>query len=309
LISSNWGGTFIQAWSSPDALAKCAHARKYEVEEIEGQYQTTPKIGDGPNPNQYSALWNAMIVPFLRTTIKGALWYQGENNAGDPADYTCQFPAMIADWRAKFVQQNNFPFFFVQLAPWTSDGGESIAETRYAQLTALTLPNVGFGTAVDLGDWNSTSGNIHPMDKQTVGKRLFAAAKNIAYGDTTSVWLGPITTSANATSAGPDVQVVVSFEDSTLNGGLVLLPEPVCPPINQTYCSWYHILLSDNNWYRATAEVRTIDGSTKLVLQVLNVFTGLQAVTVTYAWSAWPMCNLYNGAGVPAVPFKYDLAH
>eukprot|EP00026_Physarum_polycephalum_P008241 Phypoly_transcript_08320.p1 GENE.Phypoly_transcript_08320~~Phypoly_transcript_08320.p1 ORF type:complete len:348 (+),score=41.52 Phypoly_transcript_08320:40-1083(+) len=127
LVSSNWGGTYIQAWSPPAALAKC---------------NITTSIGNGNNAN--TVLYNAMIYPFLKMQIKGVLWYQAEQNYVDPQDYVCMFPTMIQFWRAYFGQE--FPFLFVQVST------PEPPQIRQAQLSALPLPGVGFATAVDLSD-------------------------------------------------------------------------------------------------------------------------------------------------------------
>jgi sialate O-acetylesterase len=290
LISTNWGGTYVQAWSSPDALRQCPDL-PVQVAEYDSEF-------GAPNPNQPSVLWNAMIVPFLKNPIKGALWYQGEQNSGDPAHYGCFFKAMITDWRAKWADgKTNFPFLFVQLAPWTP-GSVTIPETRQAQLDALALPNVGFATAVDLGDIDSPYGNIHPRDKEDVGRRLLLAGRAIAYGDTTIIFKGPMASKFQVATTTPTASVTVTFENDTISGGLVLHPEPQCP--TNADCAWYEIQLGTTS-VRATAALRDKNVLTISVANAANAkITG-----VRYAWAPWPMCNLYNGAGLPAIPFSY----
>ena len=100
--------------------------------------------------------------------------YQGEANAGNPASYACRFPAMITDWRQKF-DLPELSFFFVQLAAYTSD----YSLIRQAQMAALKLPLVGYGTAIDIGDPTSPEGNIHPRRKQEVGRRLSLSCRAI----------------------------------------------------------------------------------------------------------------------------------
>lgn len=110
LVSSNWGGTPDEAWSSPDALKECTTSDKVKQ-----------RVCAGPNPHDPSVLWNAMINPLLNMSIYGAIWYQGEANAGNPTKYNCSFPAMINDWRKKWNEATNgdtdilFPFGFVQV--------------------------------------------------------------------------------------------------------------------------------------------------------------------------------------------------
>jgi sialate O-acetylesterase len=116
LVSSNWGGTIVQAWSSPEALSKCKVS-----EDEQTTTTTTTAVTEtakrGPNDN--SVLWNAMIVPLLDLSLKGAIWYQGESNTGHAEYYSCAFPAMITDWRSRFFHSGReLVFLFVQLAPW-----------------------------------------------------------------------------------------------------------------------------------------------------------------------------------------------
>jgi sialate O-acetylesterase len=162
LIDSDWGGTIIEAWSSPDALSKCPSRRSAPVPD------SLFSVEAEPQPNTPSVLWNAMIYPFLRMRLAAFVWYQGEANANDPNHYECSFPAMIDDWRAKF-NETSLPFFFVQLAAYpdntTDFAGLRIAqEVRYCtglwgfpvlltqrSQAALQLKNVGMATAIDLG--------------------------------------------------------------------------------------------------------------------------------------------------------------
>lgn len=164
LVSSNWGGTIVQAWSSPDALSKC----KLSEPTVAATGATTSVVAEptklgGPNDN--SVLWNAMIVPFLDLSLKGtrthrtrhrvwlnglfcgcagAIWYQGESNTGHADYYGCAFPAMINDWRSKFAKSGReLVFLFVQLAPWI--GGShplplhDLTHYTTPQLTGISL--------------------------------------------------------------------------------------------------------------------------------------------------------------------------
>ncbi|HEX8059734.1 MAG TPA: sialate O-acetylesterase, partial [Cyclobacteriaceae bacterium] len=134
-------------------------------------------------PNDYpTLLYNAMVNPLIPYSIRGALWYQGEANAGRAYEYRTEFPLMITDWRNHWGQ-GNFPFFFVQLASWNADNGNSEkgstwAELREAQSSTLKLPHTGMAVTIDIGNRE----DIHPRNKLDVGLRLAAIALNDVYG-------------------------------------------------------------------------------------------------------------------------------
>ena len=134
------------------------------------------------NPNKVTVLYNGMIAPLKPFPIKGAIWYQGESNAGRAAQYRKLLPTLIKDWRDSF-EVGEFPFYIVQLANFLEikkQPGESAwAELREAQyLTTKALPNVGLALAIDIGD----AADIHPRNKQDVGRRLALNALASAYG-------------------------------------------------------------------------------------------------------------------------------
>ena len=175
LIQSAWGGTKIEAWSSQDALNRC---------------NIIPNIEEGnQTKNSNSYLWNAMMHPFLRHNIYGALWYQGEsNNQWNTELYNCTFPTMIRDWRSKWQGSDpRFPFGFVQLANKVERGGVLIrwhqtVDRGYAPNT--DLENVFVAVAMDTYDQGifPGAGGLHPRYKQIVGERLSISGGNIAYG-------------------------------------------------------------------------------------------------------------------------------
>lgn len=213
LVESNWGGTPIEVWSSPAAISACP---------------TTVKL----NPSQWwptdpGSLWNSMIHPYAPMTIKGAIWYQGESNAGHPDLYACQFPAMINDWRKKLhaasdgETSDHFPFGFVQLAPYragdTLIGG--FPPTRWAQTTDVgyvpnsNMPNTFMAVAIDLPDFKSPSGAIHPTYKQDIAARLVLGARNVAYGEQDVTFQGPFPTAYTVNSAKHIL--TISFDNGT----------------------------------------------------------------------------------------------
>jgi sialate O-acetylesterase len=212
MVSSNWGGTRVEAWSSPDALAACNSTSKFkEYQKIETVLPDFKQSFAGPNPNEVSVLWNGMMKPFLNMTIYGAIWYQGESNAGNPEAYNCSFPAMIYDWRKKFHEANDgnsleFPFGFVQLSAVNSNNqtvggfpGIRWSETAsYGYVPNSALSNVFMAVSMDLGDPTSPFGSVHPRDKETVGERLALAGSAVAYGDKSVYYTGPLVTSATS---------------------------------------------------------------------------------------------------------------
>jgi len=297
LISSDWGGTPIQAWMSPDALKSCP------TEEIipNDNIMVTPKETRA-DPNSNSALWNSMISPFLPNPIFGAIWYQGEANVGQAKQYACWGPAMVTDWRAKWTDSKDFTFFFVQLAPWNAGTSTQVPEVRDAQLAVLKLPGVGFATAVDLGDTGSPIGVIHPRNKQDVGLRLSKSARAITFGEKIA-YLGPTITTARVVSQPPNVVIEVSFTPESVESGLVLRTFPDCP-VSQDECGWYSIQLSDSRWYNATS-TSLLQNNRVLQVSRPNSGTNLQVRGLRYGYASWPVCNLYNGAGLPGIPFQY----
>jgi sialate O-acetylesterase len=300
LVSTNWGGTPVQDWSSTDALNKC--------QQTVGDTQIE-QIGLGN-----SQLYNAMIAPFLPMRAVGAIWYQGESNVGSGPQkggeyYACQFPAMIADWRKKFMLENMY-FGFVQLAPWMASGGTLVAELRTGQMAALELPMVGMASAVDLGDLHSPFGSVHPRNKQTVGARLTATARALLYKQNL-VYQGPIFESAHVQDMHihemfddfADVSVVVNFEPSTLGSGLVM-KEASCPEgLDYKHCAGFELQTSDQMWHNATG---TVQGSTLVVSMPMEEMGTATVSGVRYGYGDWPIITIYNVEGFPAIPFTYS---
>jgi len=237
-------------------------------------------------------LFNGMINPLIPFAIKGVIWYQGESNEGKATEYATLFPAMITDWRAHWGQ-GDFPFLFVQLANYNDVHDPNMGNwpiVRESQAKALSLPNTGMATAIDIGDPN----NIHPKDKIDVGARLALVAEHVAYGQNL-VYAGPTFDSIKVEGN----KIRVSY--TNIGGGLVMgtppwTPDnmPVQPP---TALAGFEIAGADKNWVPAQA---VIDGQTVLV-------SGDQVaapVAVRYDWAPSPSGNLYNKEGLPAFPFR-----
>lgn len=253
----------------------------YAVAMDNGAIPAMPQSPEGPN--RVTVLYNAMIHPFIKYAIKGAIWYQGESNADRAYQYRELFPLMIADWR-KSWGNSDFPFYFVQLANFreVKDQPEESAwaELREAQLMTLAVPNTGMAVAIDIGEAN----DIHPKNKQEVGRRLALIALAKVYKEDIA-FSGPVYQSHKTEGN----KITLTFDHT--NGGL--------KPGSGTVLKGFAIAGSDKKFYWADAEIA---GNTVVVTspQVAN------PVAVRYAWANNPICNLNNGAGLPASPFRTD---
>ena len=237
-------------------------------------------------PNSYpTLLFNAMINPLIPYGIKGAIWYQGESNAGRAYQYRKAFPLMITDWRKRWGQ-GNFPFYFVQLASFNSANGNSEkgsgwAELREAQTMTLSLPNTGMAVTTDIGE----SKDIHPKNKQDVGKRLAAAALFNAYGRKEMVYSGPMYKSVTIEKSN----AILSF--SSIGSGLM---------VKGAALQGFEIAGADKKFYPATAVI----AGDKIVVSSPKVTV---PAAVHYGWADDAgTANLFNKEGFPASPFRTD---
>jgi sialate O-acetylesterase len=230
-------------------------------------------------------LYNAMIHPLIPYSMRGAIWYQGESNAGRAYQYRTLFPLMINDWRERW-DQGAFPFLFVQLANFDTDkqtpaepADDSWAELREAQLMTLSLPHTGMASAVDIGE----SADIHPKNKQEVGRRLALAARHVAYGEEL-VYSGPIYKRMKAENGA-----IRLYFDHADNGF----------ELKENARKTFQIAGEDKKFVWADAR---IDGDSVVVSspQVAN------PVAVRYGWNDDPVMTLFNREGLPASPFRTD---
>ncbi len=240
-----------------------------------------PPAPDSNNPNVVTYLFNGMIAPLLPYAMKGAIWYQGEANADRGAQYQRLLPTMIQDWRTHFGE-GNFPFYIVQLANYQATNAEPRdhpwAELREAQaMTAKNVSHSGLALAIDVGDAN----DIHPKDKHTVGHRLALIALAKDYGRKLE-YSGPTYRSMKINGN----QVRLKFDHA--KGGLVAKGGSL---------TGFALAGPDGKFVWAKAEIA---GDT-VVLSAPGIS---QPVNVRYAWDVNPVCNLYNQAGLPAVPFR-----
>ncbi|XP_038069722.1 sialate O-acetylesterase-like [Patiria miniata] len=216
LISTNWGGTPIEDWSSPDVLKKCSATHR-PLPESDDRLTGTIR-----GPHVASGLWNSMIHPLLNFTIKGAIWYQGEANTVDPDPYKCLFNAMITDWREKWYEGTlnstdiKFPFGFMQLCTSNVPSSEIIGPYTtlrwhqtydYGYVPNDVMQNVFMAVGIDLPDLTSPYGPIHPRDKEDMGVRLSLAGRAVAYRQNIP-YAGPFPTSftVNTTTLALDIE-------------------------------------------------------------------------------------------------------
>lgn len=314
LINTSYGGTPAEAWTRHEVLASTpglegvlqrydAVLRGYPAQyaayraaltkhrfdsaraRAEGRpVPPAPRMPSGPqNPQRPSGLYNAMIKPLIPYAFRGAIWYQGESNAGRAHEYFTLFPVMIRNWRDDWGQ-GDFPFLFVQLAPFMkkkSEPGESSwAELREAQRqTVKTTPNTAMAVITDVGDED----DIHPRQKGPVGERLAFAARRLVYGE-------------EIPYSGPDPrlvelgngQAVIHFDHTA--GGLEARGGEL---------TGFTIAGADGRWRPATAR---IEGN-RVIVRSSEV---PEPVAVRYGWADFPQGNLWNRAGLPASPFRTD---
>lgn len=339
LLHTSVGGTPAQAWTSREALDAVDELKHYVAAldaainpsaEAKAKYQEALKRWEaeaakakeakkqpprkpampGVGSHTPSALYNGMVAPVTPYTIRGAIWYQGESNAGRALEYRTLFPTMIKDWRKQWGQ-GDFTFLWVQLASFMavdktpSDGGW--AWLREAQDLTLSLPKTGQACIIDIGE----AKDIHPRNKQDVGKRLALAALAIEYGKDI-VHSGPRFDKMTVEGA----KARISFKKDTLGGSLVAKPfadmQPYGPTLQKRFeveltpelrpkSEVYGFAIAGDDKKFVWAEAK-IDGDT-VVVSSPDV---PKPVAVRYAWGNTPVCNLYNKADLPACPFRTD---
>lgn len=230
------------------------------------------------NAGTPTALYNGMIAPILPYAIRGAVWYQGESNRDNAFEYRTLFPAMINDWRSKWG--SDFPFYFVQIAPFTYGGDQGqTAELREAQLMTLSLPDTGMAVTMDIGNPR----DIHPNNKQEVGRRLALWALAKTYDQTGFEYSGPLYQGFERD--GNRIRVRFTHADGLhAEGGVP---------------KGFEVASEEGAWHAAGA---IIDGDSV----ILSAYGVMKPVAARYAWDDDDEPNLFNAAGLPASPFRTD---
>ena len=243
-----------------------------------------PWSSDQPNsPSRPTVLYNAMIRPLIPYSIRGVIWYQGEANVGRSQLYRKIFPAMISSWREKWGE-GDFPFYFVQLANYNErkekPASSDFALLREAQTAALSLPNTGIATAIDVGE----AYNIHFKNKEAVGHRLALNALNMTYGMKIP-YSGPVFKNMEINGNKITIHFTHTYEGLVTNDG----KSP----------RGFAIAGTDGKYKWANAK---IVGNTVILWNDSISYP----VSVRYAWADNPDVNLYNSANLPALPFRTD---
>jgi sialate O-acetylesterase len=310
LIHTSWGGSPAEVWMSEEVLRENPEYKrdildiystqeenyKKALETWEKDRAAAQKDGKAFNRARPNAPWrptelyNGMIAPLIPYAIKGAIWYQGESNAGRHKQYRTLYPDMISNWR-KDWGQGEFAFIGVQLAPFfpnhtmeqlqaAAPAESNWAALREAQVYATeTLPKVGIAVITDVGEIN----DIHPTKKEPVGARLALQAEKIAYGKNV-VASGPTFKSMSVKGN----EAVLSFDN--MGGGL----EP-----KDAELTGFAIAGEDGKFVWGKAHVE----GKKVVVSSPEV---AKPVAVRFGWAEYPLVNLKNKEGLPASPFRTD---
>jgi len=271
LVNSSWGGTPVEVWI-PEEIYNNEKELKGEIDKLT-EYAWWPK-----DPG---VAYNAMINPISHFNIAGTIWYQGESNRDNAFSYLKSFSLMIEAWRDQWKKE--FPFYFVQIAPFNYNSLSNLgaAVICEAQLqTMQTVPNTGMVVTNDIGNLK----NIHPTNKQEVGRRLALWALAKTYGIKNISFSGPVYKSMEIRKR----KIIINF--NYVAGGLKTTGKSLTE---------FYIAGSDKIYYPAKAK---IVGETVIVssTEVKN------PVGVRYAFSDTAEPNLFNSEGLPATAFRTD---
>lgn len=260
-------------------VAEYAAGKFYLFGSKNEEYFNRPRLPIDVSAYTPTALYNGMIAPLIPYKIKGSIWYQGESNVGAADLYKIVFPMMIKNWRDDW-KQGNFPFYFVQIAPWQYDAGSNSQELREAQFLSLSTPKTGMAVTLDIGSPKT----IHPSNKKDVGERLalWALAKDY---NKKVVYSGPLYKSMKLEKE----KIILTFDH--VDGGLI---------INLKDGENNFLIAGEDKIFKK-ADIR-IDGK-KLIVSSPNIQS---PIAVRYGWSDYVDASLFNKAGLPASSFRTD---
>lgn len=268
LIHSSWGGTPAEAWTPAEVIennsvlsdaAKKINASKW--------WPTTPGYA-----------YNAMIAPLKNFSIAGAIWYQGESNTGTADTYSQLFSSMIRSWRKKWTAE--FPFYYVQLAPFKYGNNNIAALLREQQVKTLKTPKTGM---IVINDLPVDTLDIHPKDKRSVGYRLANMALAETYGKNIYGYISPLYKAMTINKN----QIVLSFDNAS------------ALTTNSKTANGFFIAAADQKFYPAQAKME----GNKIIVWSKDVS---QPVAVRYAFSNTAIGNVFSKEGLPLSPFRTD---
>ncbi|EMR00967.1 sialate O-acetylesterase [Cesiribacter andamanensis] len=294
LVVSSFGGSAAQAWTSREALSADPYVKQRYLDPYDQSTQPTESLDSIQTLEKLfevlarpTLLYNAMIHPLTPLSIRGFLWYQGESNKLDGADYTPLSAAQIRGWRKAFGQ-GELPFYFVQMTPYNWEETDSTA-TYYARLREAQeailaeVPNTGMAVTMNVGEID----NIHPRDKKSVGERLARLALHHTYNQKGVQHLGPVYESFTVKGA----VVQLRFKPESIGSGLTTSDGK--PPRH------FYLAGEDRIFYPAKATI--VGNEVRLESDKVK-----KPVAIRYAFTNYPLTNFGNKDGLPAQPFRTD---
>ena len=299
--SSSTGNTQVKCWSSSDADQRCCNSPSC---------RNSSTIG-------VSVCWNSHIVPLLSMQFRSVLWFQGDSDV-NPSDsvmeprrggqyYGCAIQAMVIDWRLK-LHQPGLPFIWIQLSPWTGQQATTstwqLPAIREAQTAANLLENIGFASAVDLGDYDPSAnpwGDIHFRRKSPLGSRLANTIRSVVYHQQI-YYRSPEVISVAGHPHNGSFLVRFSYTQQGLHERYQPCPFPDTPIMNP--CSWWTLQAINGKLYNASATIITPDAVS--ITPICPSARNLSMKSVSYLYSNWPVATLYNSIGLPALPFNFS---